>query len=307
MTKGTAGPSGDAARSAAAKSRLLLAALDLLSEGVGVFDRDLRLVGCNARFSELRGYPAALCRRGTPIARFFQFSAERGVYGSGDVATLVNARLEQCRSAQPQEFERVLADRRTIRARYAPIPAGGLLVTYTEPVLAVAQERTIHLLNSSPAVLYSFEATGNNSPTFISDNVRTVFGYEPREYLEGPNFWLERVHPDDISSVLTDFDRLFEVGHHRQEYRFRRKDGSYCWVDDNLYLIRDSKGDPLEVVGSWSDITARKKAERGRRRSEQRLNDALERFKRALPYSMPKIASFSTIAATGNSILALPT
>jgi PAS domain S-box-containing protein len=257
-------------------SRQLLAALDLLSEGGGVFDRDFRLVGCNARFSELRGYPAALCRRGTPVAKFFQFSAERGDYGSGDIATLVNARIEQSRSARPQEFERVLANRKRIRVRYVPIPAGGLLITYTELALAAAQDRTIHLLNLSPAVLYSFEATGKNSPTFISDNVQSLFGYEPREYLEGPNFWLERVHPDDISSVLTDFDRLFEAGHNRQEYRFRHKDGTYRWVDDNLHLIRDSNGDPLEVVGSWSDITARKRAEKGRRRSEQRLAEALE-------------------------------
>ncbi|HEV8573553.1 MAG TPA: PAS-domain containing protein, partial [Dehalococcoidia bacterium] len=276
MKKGTTDPSADAVRSPTAKSTLLLAALDRLGEGVGVFDRDLRLVGCNAQFSKLRDYPATLCRRGTPIAKFFQFSAERGDYGSGDVATLVNARIEQSRSAHLQEFERVLADRRTIRVRYAPIPAGGLLITYTEVALAVEQERTVHLLNSSPAVLYSFEATGNNSPTFISDNVRSLFGYEPREYLEGPNFWLERVHPEDISGVLTNFERLFEVGHHRQEYRFRHKDGTYRWVDDNLHLIRDSNGDPLEVVGSWSDITARKKAEKGRRRSEQRLTDALE-------------------------------
>jgi PAS domain S-box-containing protein len=276
MTKRTTHRSVDAARSPAATSKQLLAGLDLLSVGVGVFDRDLRLVGCNARFSELRGYPAALCRRGTPIAKLFRFNAERGDYGSGDVATLVNARIEQSRSTLPQEFERVLADRSSIRVRYAPIPAGGLLITYTEPPLSPAHERTIHLLNSSPAVLYSFEATGDNSPTFISDNLRTLFGYEPREYLEGPNFWLERVHPDDIAGVLTDFDRLFKVGHHRQEYRFRHMDGTYRWVDDNLHLIRDSNGDPLEVVGSWSDITARKKAEKARRRSEQRLTDALE-------------------------------
>ena len=276
MRKAATDRSGEAARSPIATSRQLLAALDLLSGGVGVFDRDLRLVGCNARFSELRGYPATLCRRGTPLAKFFRFNAERGDYGSGDVAALVNARIEQSCSAHPQEFERVLVDRRTIRVRYAPIPAGGLLITYAEPAPGAAHERTIHLLNSSPAVLYSFEATGNNSPTFISDNVRTLFGYEPREYLEGPTFWLERVHPDDISGVLTDFDRLFEVGHHRQEYRFRHKDGTYRWVDDALHLIRDSNGAPLEVVGSWSDITARKKAEKARRRIEQRLTDALE-------------------------------
>jgi PAS domain S-box-containing protein len=276
MTRGTTEPSGDAARLPVATSGQLLAVLDLLSEGAGVFDRDLRLLACNERFSELRGYPAALCRRGTRLAKFFQFNAERGDYGSGDVATLVNARIEQSRIAHPQEFERVLADRKTIRVRYAPIPAGGLLITYTDPALAVARERTIHLLNSSPAVLYSFKATGNNSPTFISDNVQSLFGYGPREYLEGPNFWLERVHPDDISSVLTNFDRLFEVGYHRQEYRFRHKDGTYRWVDDNLHLIRDNNGEPLEVVGSWSDITARKKAEKGQRRSEQRLAEALE-------------------------------
>jgi adenylate cyclase len=275
MTKARIDPSDRAARAPAATTQLLLAALDLLSEGAGVFDRDFRMVGCNAGFSKLRGYPAALCRRGTPLGEFFRFHAEQGDYGSGDVAALVDARIEQARSLGVQEFERVLGDLRTIRVRYAHIPAG-VLVTYTEPTLLAAHQRTTHLLNSSPAVLYSFEATGNNSPTFISDNVRTLFGYEPREYLEGPNFWLERVHPDDISLVLADFSRLFEIGHHRQEYRFRCKDGTYCWVDDNLHLIRDTNGDPLEVVGSWSDITARKKAEKERRRSEQRLTDAIE-------------------------------
>ena len=42
------------------------------------------------------------------------------------------------------------------------------------------------------------------------------------------------------------------------EYRFRKKDGSYCWVSDELQLVRDAAGEPVEVVGAWSDITARK-------------------------------------------------
>ena len=45
------------------------------------------------------------------------------------------------------------------------------------------------------------------------------------------------------------------------EYRFRRKDSSYCWVNDEQRLIADIDGNPLEIVGSWSDITARKAAE----------------------------------------------
>ena len=42
------------------------------------------------------------------------------------------------------------------------------------------------------------------------------------------------------------------------EYRFRKKDGSYCWVSDELRVVRDAAGEPIEVVGAWSDITARK-------------------------------------------------
>lgn len=56
-------------------------------------------------------------------------------------------------------------------------------------------------------------------------------------------------------------ERLFDHGRHAIEYRFRRKDGSYCWVNDDQHLVRDANGDAAEVVGSWSDITARKAAE----------------------------------------------
>jgi len=44
--------------------------------------------------------------------------------------------------------------------------------------------RIERLLASSPAVLYSFAATGDNNPTFVSENLRELFGYEPSEYLE---------------------------------------------------------------------------------------------------------------------------
>jgi len=270
--------SGDGRQSPATASELLLGAFDLLSEGIGIFDTGLRLANCNARFAELLGYPAALCRTGTPIAALFRLHAERGDYGPGNVDALVNERLERIRTLQAQAFEQVRLDRNITRIRYEPVPARGILVgaTHVTEAPLATEERTSHLLASSPAALYSFEASGNHAPTFISENVRSLFGYEPSEYLEGPGFWLDRVHPDDVVRVLTDLRRLFEVGHHRQEYRFRRKDGSYCWVDDNMRVVRNSSGDPVEVVGSWSDITARKQAEESRHQSEQRLMDALE-------------------------------
>ena len=128
-------------------------------------------------------------------------------------------------------------------------------------VKAAAHERLARLLSSSPAVVYSFKASGDFAPTFVSDNIATVFGYTPAEYLENPSFWRDRVHPDDLARVEEAITQFFHNGIQSVEYRFRRRDGSYCWVNDAQRLVRGNDGKPLEIIGSWSDITVRKAAE----------------------------------------------
>ncbi len=142
--------------------------------------------------------------------------------------------------------------------------------------LVAAQDRLVHLLSSAPAVIYSYKATGDFAPTFVSQNITDWLGYEPQEYLEHPDFWRSRVHPDELAAVEAESVHLFKKGRHTVEYRFLKKDGTYCWVIDEQHLIRNRDGEPVEVVGSWSDITASKEAEIAFRRSEQRLTDAIE-------------------------------
>jgi adenylate cyclase len=142
--------------------------------------------------------------------------------------------------------------------------------------LVAAQNRLVHVLVSSPAVIYSFKASGDFGPTFISDNVKDLLGYEPNEYLESPDFWRRCVHPDDLAGVDAEFGDLFKKGRHTVEYRFRKKNGRYCWVSDDWHLIHDKDGQPVEVVGSWSDVSARKNAEIALRQVERRLTDAIE-------------------------------
>ena len=140
---------------------------------------------------------------------------------------------------------------------------------------AAAQERLKRLLRSSPAVIYSFKASGDFAPTFVSENISDVLGYAPAEYLEDPSFWRDRVHPDDLARVEDAISKFFQNGVHTVEYRFRRKDGSYCWVNDEQHLVRGVDGKPLEIVGSWSDITARKAAEEAKATAHARLAQLL--------------------------------
>jgi adenylate cyclase len=142
--------------------------------------------------------------------------------------------------------------------------------------LVAAQNRLVHVLVSSPAVIYSFRASGDYGPTFISDNIKDLLGYEPNEYLESPDFWRRCVHPDDLPGIEAEFGHLYKKGRHTVEYRFRKKNGSYSWVSDDWHLIHDKDGQPVEVVGSWSDVTARKNAEIALRQVERRLTDAIE-------------------------------
>ncbi len=143
-------------------------------------------------------------------------------------------------------------------------------------VEAAAEEKLVRLLDASPAVIYSFEAKGDFVPTFVSANIARLFGYSPSEYLENPNFWRDRVHPEDVARVEREMGSLFEEGRHTAEYRFRCKNGSYCWVNDDQHLVRDEKGEPAGVVGSWSDITARKAAEAAEDEARKRLALLLE-------------------------------
>jgi len=124
-----------------------------------------------------------------------------------------------------------------------------------------ARERLDLLLSAAPVVVYSFAATGDYKPNFVSPSIRQILGYRPDDYLTEPDFWRKRVHPDDLPAIEKKQGDLFSNGVNWTEYRFRKKDGTYLWVSDEQHLIRDDDGQPLEVVGSLADIEDRKQAE----------------------------------------------
>ena len=144
--------------------------------------------------------------------------------------------------------------------------------------LFAVKARLEHLLNTSPAMIYSFKATGNHEATFASNNIKTQLGHEPHEFLDDPAFWTNHVHPEDKDRVFGEMEKLFKIGRHVQEYRFRHKAGGYRWMRDELVLVEDNDGSPLEVVGYWVDITDRKRAEE----AVQEYAERLERSNREL-------------------------
>src|SRR6478736_6573062 len=106
-------------------------------------------------------------------------------------------------------------------------------------IQASAHAHMSRLLNASPAVIYCRMASGDFQPTFVSESVTRLFGCSPREYLDNPYLWRDRVHPDDVARISAWVDKMFESDERSIEYRIRRPDSTYFWVNDEQHIVRD--------------------------------------------------------------------
>jgi len=127
--------------------------------------------------------------------------------------------------------------------------------------LVRTRARLQHLIDFTPTIIYSSVSSGDFKLTFISENVFKVLGYSATEVLEDPDFWFNHIHVDDRPKIFQELPQLFVKNEHCHEYRFQHKNGQYCWIKDRLRLVRDSDGEPVEIIGSMDDITIQKDAE----------------------------------------------
>lgn len=145
-----------------------------------------------------------------------------------------------------------------------------------EEELRKTKFRLEYLLKSCPAVIYSCTPDGHFSTTFMSENIKEILGFQARSFIDTPEFWESKLHPNDKEHVSTTFLNIQDQGYYSGAYRFKHKNGSYRWMLDEANLIKDKKGDPLEIVGFWTDITEYKKTEEALRESEEKFRSIFE-------------------------------
>ena len=118
-----------------------------------------------------------------------------------------------------------------------------------------------HVLAVCPAIIYATQASGDFACTFVSENIQQILGYTQREMRDDPDFWTSHIHPQDTGVSYPTCFVLIPEGGGNLEYRFRHRDGHYRWFQDSFKTVFDEAGHPMEIVGSWADITQRKLAE----------------------------------------------
>ncbi len=180
-------------------------------------------------------------------------------------------------------------EERMIEWRCSPVPApdgegfliigAGMDVTEKlklEQELRDTSTLLSHVLSTSPIVTYVLTPEGESSrTTWISENIQEITGYSAQEATE-PGWWEAHLHPEDREQAVGLARAMWSKGRRTltHTYRFRRKDGEYMWVRDDIRILRDEKGQPVEAVGAWTDITEYKRAEEERQRLEAQFRQA---------------------------------
>lgn len=151
--------------------------------------------------------------------------------------------------------------------------------------LQSVRARLEHLLAVSPAVIFSCKINENFALTFMSENVYNITGYPAQKFLENSHFGFHHIHPEDRQNLWKNFPLLSLKGYDFHEYRFLHSNGTYHWLYSELRLIKDSQGNPLEIVGYGIDISDRKQAESALKESVERekaFTQVIQRMRQSL-------------------------
>jgi len=120
---------------------MTLAGLNLIGQALTIYDRNLRLVLCNAPFQNMFGLPDTLVTPGATFIDTITHLARSGEYGEvDDVDTFVNERIDQARAFKPHYMERTRSNGRTISVEGSPLPEGGWITVYTDISATKTQE-----------------------------------------------------------------------------------------------------------------------------------------------------------------------
>lgn len=130
------------------------------------------------------------------------------------------------------------------------------------------------LLQNIPDVVWTTNSQGNT--VFITENISDLFGYTREEIYQNDSLWFDNIHPDNVDLVKESFQKLFtENKPFNIEYRLRKKNGDWIWVNDrsNNFYIENGE---LFADGVLSNISERKKVETDLVQSEKRFKSLFE-------------------------------
>jgi diguanylate cyclase (GGDEF)-like protein/PAS domain S-box-containing protein len=145
-----------------------------------------------------------------------------------------------------------------------------------EEALRLSQERYDLVTRATSDAVWDWNLLTDGM--WWNEGFEKLFGYKRHEIGSDIKSWTDRIHPEDAEQVIRDIHHHVQGGAHNwvDEYRFRRRDGTYAFVIDRGYVVYDEFHNPIRMLGSMMDVTERKSLEK--QLTHQALHDPLTKI-----------------------------
>ena len=143
-----------------------------------------------------------------------------------------------------------------------------------EEALAIEQRRFELVVRAGNVGILDWD--GLTRTAYYSPRLKEILGYAPEADTGGWPDYFDRVHPEDRTWVYKRFrEHIMDQGeelHATVQYRLRRADGSYVWIEAFGASVRDAQGFATRFIASITDITERRAQEQALVTEQRRLD-----------------------------------
>ena len=129
-----------------------------------------------------------------------------------------------------------------------------------EAELKKSNERFLLASRATSDAMYDWNIVANE--VYWGEGLQTLFGFNSKEV--SVSRWKHLIHPDDQKRVREGVQSALQQPKKElweAEYRFAKADGSFSYVLDRGFIIRDENRNPMRIIGSIQDISDRKYSE----------------------------------------------
>jgi PAS domain S-box-containing protein len=172
---------------------------------------------------------------------------------------------------EPKTKQQLMHKISELGKRVAKLEASEAEFKQAEEALRESKERYGLATKSGQVGVWDWNLETNE--IYLDPNLKAMLEYADHEIRNHLDDWGTYVHPDDVESVMAEaqahLDGLtpqYEVVH-----RMLHKDGSIRWFLARGNAIRDANGKPYRILGTDTDITERKEAEKALQRAREDL------------------------------------
>jgi PAS domain S-box-containing protein len=132
---------------------------------------------------------------------------------------------------------------------------------YAQDELIKMNERYQYVTNATFDAIWDWDMKTNK--LYWGGTFEFLFGHKVNHDKDTIANSFDNIHPEDKQRVVQGLNEIIKTKklNWQDEYRYRKADGSYAYVNDSGILIRNEAGEAYRMIGAMHDITQRKEEE----------------------------------------------